>query len=265
MANGGADNERFEAHVRALARTLPYPATPEIARKPHAPAPTRARLSPRFGWAIIVLVIVISLLAVPQVRAAIIEFFQIGGVRIYLAPTPTVTRLPSGGQPQPTITPRASAAPPTPTPTYLPSLLDLAGETTFDNAVAEADFTLRLPPAYGAPDRVFLQNFNSHGQLIILVWLDAADPNRIRLSLHAMMCGMCIEKNEPKLIETTTVNGQVALWVEGPYLVRLTNSDMDFRRLIEGHVLIWEVAGVTYRLETDLPLTEAVTIAESLK
>lgn len=258
MANGGADNERFEAQVRALARALPYPSTPDIARQRHAPAPTRARLSPRFGWAILVLMIVVSLLAVPQVRAAIIEFFQIGGVRIYLAPTPTAKPKPASGT-------SSSTATPPPTPTLLPSLLDLAGETTFDNAVAEADFALRLPPAYGAPDRVFLQNFNSHGQLVILVWLDEADPHRIRLSLHELMCGMCIEKNEPKLIETTTVNGQVALWVEGPYLVRLTNSDMDFRRLVEGHVLVWEVGGVTYRLETDLPLDEAVAIAESLK
>jgi hypothetical protein len=35
--------------------------------------------------------------------------------------------------------------------------------------------------------------------------------------------------------------------------------------LIEGHVLIWKEGDITYRLETDLPVEEAVKIAESLK
>ena len=62
-----------------------------------------------------------------------------------------------------------------------------------------------------------------------------------------------------------TVGGRPALWTEGPYILQLQNGDLDFRRLIEGHVLIWVEGGVTYRLETGLPLEEAVKIAESLK
>jgi hypothetical protein len=38
----------------------------------------------------------------------------------------------------------------------------------------------------------------------------------------------------------------------------------DQRRLVSGHVLIWEEDGLTYRLETDLSMEEAVAIAESL-
>jgi hypothetical protein len=40
---------------------------------------------------------------------------------------------------------------------------------------------------------------------------------------------------------------------------------MDIRRLIDGHVLIWEEDGITYRLETGVTLEEAVKIAESLQ
>lgn len=257
MANGGTDDERTEAQVRALARALPYPPTPDLARLARA-AHMPARLRLRLAWVILAVVIVASLLAVPQVRAALIEFFQIGGVRIYLAPTSTVTPRPVNG----TASPNATPPPP---PTFLPSLLDLAGETTLEEAEAQAGFSLLLPPAYGSPDRVFLQRFADRGQLVILVWLDPADPNRIRLSLHEMVCEICIEKTQPTVIRNTTVNGQPAIWAEGPYMVRLTNNDMDFRRLVEGHVLIWAVAGVTYRLETDITLDEAVTIAESLK
>jgi hypothetical protein len=40
---------------------------------------------------------------------------------------------------------------------------------------------------------------------------------------------------------------------------------MDFIRLIEGNVLIWTEGDLTYRIETDLSLEEAIRIAESLQ
>jgi hypothetical protein len=36
-------------------------------------------------------------------------------------------------------------------------------------------------------------------------------------------------------------------------------------RLIEGNVLLWTSQGITYRLETTRPRSEAVAIAESLQ
>lgn len=260
MANGGFDDERFEAQVRALARALPYPPTPDVARAvrtqlARTPAPAQPR---RLAWVIILVALLASLLAVPQVRAALIEFFQIGGVRIYLAPTPTGTPTPTNRPSGPTLTPR-------PTSTFLMSLLDLSGETTLEAAQDQAGFSLVWPPDYGPPDRVFYQVID-HGPLVILVWLDPDNPERVRLSLHQMRCAMCVEKYQPTRIETTSVNGHTALWAEGPYLIRITSrGDFDFRRLIDGHVLIWDADGVTYRLETDLTMDEAVTLAESLK
>ncbi len=35
--------------------------------------------------------------------------------------------------------------------------------------------------------------------------------------------------------------------------------------MIDGHVLIWKKSSLTYRLETDLSLKEAIKIAESLE
>ncbi|MFN8428149.1 MAG: hypothetical protein U0X87_18070 [Anaerolineales bacterium] len=63
----------------------------------------------------------------------------------------------------------------------------------------------------------------------------------------------------------TQVNGQRAYWGEGPYPLRMYNGDLEFTRLIEGHVLIWAVDNVTYRLETDSTLQEAIKVAESLR
>ncbi len=86
------------------------------------------------------------------------------------------------------------------------------------------------------------------------------------MSLHFIPEGSWgIEKSEPRVIEETEVNGQRAIWAVGPYPLRLSNGDLDFTRLIDGNVLIWADGGVTYRLETNQTLDEAIKIAESLE
>ena len=50
----------------------------------------------------------------------------------------------------------------------------------------------------------------------------------------------------------------------GDHFLELVENDPEQRVLITGHVLIWTDEGVTYRLETELPLDEAILIAESL-
>jgi hypothetical protein len=67
------------------------------------------------------------------------------------------------------------------------------------------------------------------------------------------------------VIQETQVNGHYAVWAEGPYLVQLTNGDIDFRRTVAGNTLIWEEQGITYRLESNVALEEALKIAESLE
>lgn len=86
------------------------------------------------------------------------------------------------------------------------------------------------------------------------------------MSLHFIPAGSwAIDKANPAMIQETSVNGQRAIWAVGPYPLRLHNGDLQFRWLVDGHVLIWEEENLTYRLETDLPLEEAIRIAESLE
>jgi hypothetical protein len=251
--------ERLGERVQRLAVQLPYPATPNVlagVRQRANRSPSSPRAYRRLAGVVIALLLVAaSAMAVPQVRAAIAEFFQIGVVRIFPV--------------APTVTPTATGAPttPPPTPTLLPSLLNLEGRTTLEEAQAEIGLPLELPtyPAdLGQPDAVFVQEMG--GTMVVMVWLEDNDPSRVSLSLHVIEQGSyAITKMEPTRLEETTVNGNVAYWAEGPYIVRLNNGDMDQRRLIEGHVLIWSEGTLTYRLETDLSMEEAVKIAESLQ
>ena len=246
--------EPFETRLQALAKEFKYPSTPPVANVVMARLRT---LSPRlrnrqFAWALVaVIILLIGLMFVPPVRAAVLEFIQIGIVRIFPAPTESTPTI----QAPLTATPAASS---------IPFLENLVGETTLEEAQTTVDFPIPLPPNLGTPHHVYLQN--AGGWMVILIWLDSQQPDQIEMSLHIIEAGSwTIEKYQPAALEETTVHNQRAVWTSGPYPLLLSDGDMDFIRMVDGHVLIWEENGITYRLETDLPLDEAVRIAESLE
>jgi len=267
--------ENWENRLLSAARELPYPPTPDIAgqvrRRLANERSPRSLAYGRAAWtaAVVIILLLATILLVLPVRAAVLDFLQIGAVRIFLVePTPTLTPTPA----PPTATPMHSGATslptaaPSPTPIYPASPLDLQGETTLDQALDRLLFTPSLPgypPDLGNPDRVFLQD--QEGQVLFLIWTDPQQPDKVRLSLNIIGPGSWVAtKMIPTVIDQTRVNDQEAFWAEGPYMMWLTNGTLDVRRLVDGHVLIWEQDGLTYRLETDLPMEEAVKIAESL-
>ena len=256
------DLEYLEQNLKEAGRALPYPPTPRLAAQVmlRLNQPVRPGLfSRRWTRALVMVLILLSaLMLVPPARAAILNFIQIGVVRIFrVAPAPQKIATPAFEAPL-TATPAA---------TILPSLLDLAGETTLSEAQSKLYFPILLPsyPAdLGHPDHVYLQDMGS--PMLVLVWLDQEHPDRVRLSLDEIASGSwALQKLEPHVIEDTSVNGQPAIWAEGPYILQVTGNYTVLRRLIEGHTLIWAQAGITYRLETDLALAEAIKISESLR
>ena len=263
------EREPFENQLSSIAKGLDYPRTPDIAGSVmrRLRTSTRSRfISRRFAWSLtIILILFSSLMLIPPARAAIIEFIQIGIVKI----VPRPTEAPIDGIQTATpdsIIPR-TATPSLPSSTLIPSLRRIAGETTLANAQQKVDYSLLLPtypPDLGPPDYVFLQD--AERAMTILVWLDLHQADRVLMSLHFVPEGSWgIEKAEPRVIEETDVNGQRAIWAIGPYPLKLRNGDLDFTRLIDGNVLIWAVGDLTYRLETNQTLEEAIKIAESLE
>ena len=247
--------------IRATAEAFPYPPTPDIAaalrqrRTVERERPARPRRTALVWTAAALVLVLLGMLAVPDVRASIRAFLRIGAVEIVpLTPTPTA----SPGTTTTTIT-----------PTLVPrtSVLDLQGATTLDAATQRMPFPLRLPayPAdLGPPDRVFVQSMG--GPVAILVWLQPDQPTHARLALYQLSSAAIAQKFAPKIVQHTTVHGQPALWLEGPHLLQFRSpDDFDLGRLVEGNVLLWTENDVTYRLEAGLSLDEAVRIAESLR
>jgi hypothetical protein len=260
--------ELFEKQLLSISKGLDYPPTPDIAGSvmTRLRGATRPRfISRRFVWSLtVILILFSSLMLIPPARAAIIEFIQIGVVRIFRA-EPTSLVPPNQEIPS-TVVPVTATPVPTSQP-LIPILENLAGEMTLEEAQKAVNYPILLPsypPDLDKPDRIFVQD--ADGKMTVLVWLDPQHPDQVLMSLHFLPAGSwAIKKIEPTHIQETTVNSQRAIWAIGPYPLRLSNGDLDLVRLIDGHVLIWEEGNITYRLETDLSLEEAVKVAESLQ
>lgn len=282
-------SDKWENGLRQTAATFPYPPTPNIAHtvRQRLAARRQPRQQPRLAWAaVLILVLLAGLLAVPSVRAALIEFFQIGDIRLFLAtptatasPTTTATAPPTTAAPTPaeavvTVTPAIPipTRSPRPTATSTLSILDLAGETTLAEAEEESGFDINLPtyPAdLDQPDHVFYQQLD--GPVVIMVWLEPDDEQQPRLTLYALdlAVGAFGGKFDWESTTPATVNDQQAFWVVGAHWLLFFDStgreQFQFNRFVRGNVLVWQHGNITYRLETNLPLEEAVKIAESIE
>lgn len=273
--NNNSDNE-FGTQIRALTSAYPYPRTPDIttAVNQHIRTKTAIRKHPLKLWvwaaATLMVIFIMVALSVPPVRAQILEFLQVGVIRVFTA-QPTIT--PTSRELEPAA--QSTASDPStrsiPSPDLFeqvfPDINDLAGETTLDEARDQLSFSVLLPTYptdLGPPDKVFLQDFE--GKAMLLVWMDPNQPERILLDLLILGPGTFAQKTEPEVIEHPVVNGQAALWTQGRHYLHLGGSRYENMALVvEGNILIWEQEGITYRLESDLSLEEAVKVAESLE
>lgn len=252
--HAGPESEaRFEDWLRQTARAFPYPTTP-----PLRPA---GSLRPGRSDRRLFLVLALVILALLALAAGLAQFVQIGAVRLWLvSPTPTATTI--------------GMATLVPTPTPMASVLDLAGETTLAEAQERAGFTVLLPGDLGPPDRVFYQEIGA--PVVVLVWLNAN--GTVRLSLHEIgplseiapplekgFDKVLLTKYGYELIRVTDVAGKTAVWVEGERKLMSGSGEVKTSRLVNSPALLWESFGITYRLEGDLTLEEAVKVAESIR
>jgi hypothetical protein len=260
--------ELFEKQLRSISKGLVYPRTPNIAGSvmKRLRSSTRTRsIARRLAWSLtVILILFASLMLIPPARAAILEFIQIGIVCIFRTePTPIVPPQ----QEFPTTIGPVTATPVITSQPLIPLLERLAGERSLEGAQQLVDYPILLPsypPDLGPPDRIFVQD--ADGDMTILIWIDPQQPSQVLMSLHMIPPGSwAVDKMNPVLVQETTVNGQRAIWAMGPYPIRFSNGDLDFVRLVDGHVLIWTDGEITYRLESALDLEEAIKVAESLE
>jgi hypothetical protein len=251
---------QWEARLQTLAGRLPYPPTPDLtAAVAQQLGQRRARrpslLRPVWVTLLALALLCAAALALSPVRAAVLEWLQIGAVRIWLVEPPTPIPAPTVPMPTQSVV----SAP-------LSSVLDLAGETTLTAAQEQVNFLIQLPMLptdLAEPDHVYLQQ--AEGDLVILVWLWPEQPDQVRMSLHLLGPGAFLWKMQPPDVVEVQVKGAPAFWTQGPYYIKVgAGESWGSVRLVDGHVLVWTDGAMTYRLEGDFSLAEAIAIAESL-
>ena len=247
--------EQLERDLRALAATVEWPPTPELAAPVHArvasdagaptaPAAPRLldRLRPRSPLAIVASVLLVLLVAtalVPPARSAILRVLGLtSGARIVPAPPrpPTVSRSP----------------------------VDLGRTTTLAAAQRRVSFRIRGAAALGPPRRVRLST-RLAGGAVTLSW-----PGYVLTEFEG--------NGTPyveKLVQTGTrlrrvrIGGATGYWLSGaPHFLILRDRNgaviEGTTALVRAHVLLWDAGGLALRLETRRGLAQALAVARSV-
>jgi hypothetical protein len=215
----------LERELRAL--RVEWPATPRFALELG-----RRR---RRWWPVAVaaaLAAVAVAFAVPQSRASILHFFDIGRVHIRVVDT-----LPPAQE--------------------RPLTVGLGKRVSLEEA--RTDFPGLLLPATATTPALYL----AHGNMLSLVFVHEGEP--VLLSELAGGGGVYLKKlaGGSTSIEQVHVGDAFGLWLSGGPHVFFTPQRSP---RLAGNVLLWESDSTTYRLEgRKLGKTEAIAIAESLR
>jgi len=222
----------------------------EPARTPDLTARVRARLdapAPRRRWRYVLAGALAALLvaALPPGRAAVAGavtgLLRFSGVVIDTAPAP----------------------PPAGTPSPLPAQHQVA----LAEAQRQVRFPIRVPARLGVPERVLVADPDGAGahRVVSLLYrggtvrLDAFDGS-LDIVFHKRSVGADVT--------LTQVGGEFAIWVGGPHALAYVDRSGTERvatARLSAATLIWERAGVSYRLEGDLTREQALDVASSLE
>ena len=259
--------QELEATLTDLGERLAYPRPTRLGdavlARLREPRPRRwwdAVLSPRYAFApaiaTLLLILVVSLAAVPDVRAAADEFLRLRGIDIFRT----------------TATPSAPVASPA---------LQFPGErVSLEQARSRAPF-LRVPTdaRLGNPDQVYLDQTQA-GTRVTLVYVSRAGiPVSREAGVSAVVVAFRGRVDEQSLFgkaipagtraEEVTVNGGRGFWIEGAphqffYRDAAGNIQPETLRLA-GNTLLWEQSDATFRLEAQVSRDDAIRIGASAR
>jgi len=277
VALAALDDAGLEGALRDLAPGLAFPSPISgptdvaaiVRQRLVAQPPARGRVG-LLGWLgrrpvrRSVLVAIAALLVLAAIAGAV--GLGLPGIRINFGgatPSPSPSSSPAG-TPEP--------APSTP----LGIAMGLGVNVPLDEAARLANLDLILPPdpAIGPPDEAYVL-----GNRAALVWSGRpglpADPGTGVGLLISEFRGHVDDAYYQKTLDNrakvtpVTVNGQPGFWISGSphffYYVDPSGRDVDDSHRTVGDTLLWTDGDITYRLESQLPMEQAIRLAESLR
>jgi hypothetical protein len=244
--------EDLEAALSDLAHHLDHPHLPDLspvvmARLTSVDSPAQRS---RAHIAIAVALLVAVLLAFPAPREALADWLGIGTVRLVLT-----EEVPGGAS----------------------SVLRLGDEVSLPEANRRAPFTIVGPSGLGTPSAVYAGEPSSES--VTLLWGPGDRvPEVATTGVGVLLTEMpgstgrsLIEKqlSPETTVENVSVGDAAAYWIAGGQH-ELQYLDADGRRRLDttrlaANTLLWEVDGVTFRLESQLDRDAAIDLARDLE
>ncbi|MEU1240321.1 hypothetical protein ABZ388_08175 [Micromonospora parva] len=236
----------LERELRDLSTWLDTPDPPDVSARVRVrlstPAPRRRRWRSLAAVALVTLLVAV----LPPTRAAIADvvtgLLRFAGVSIATAPAPTP--------------PGANASP-------LPGQRVVA----LDEAQRAVRFPIRLPAKLGPPERVLVADPDATGRYRVATLL--YDGGALRVDAFDGHLDLAFHKEvTPPGANWVQVNGDFAVWVDGPHVLSYVDRAGGIRRetaRLAASTLIWQDNEVSYRLEGHLTRAEAIEIARSLR
>jgi hypothetical protein len=233
----------LELQLGRLAAAVEFPPAPDLraAVRASIERPQRSRLRWVALAAVVLVVLLGALLAVPSARTTLFRWLGIEGVTLSF-----VERLPTGAV-------RGRA--------------DLGVRAPFAKARARAAFQVVDPPASLGTPAVYYR-VPPLGGLVTFLY---GTPARARLLLSELKGDYRPFFLKTIAQSTTTeeleIDGVPALWIQGAHSVEYADLQGNFESeplRLANRVLLWEHGGVTFRLEGRLTRDEAVRIAKML-
>jgi hypothetical protein len=253
----------LEGALRDLGPRYPYPPTPNVASRVRLRITAQPVARPhRFElWrnprrlalvaAALLVLLGAAALANPTSRDAIAHFFHVRGV--------IVSRQPS---------PLPSLSPGTP--------LDLGRRTTMADAQSAVKFKIAVPADLGEPDAVYVVSGIPGGEVALAYSPRPGIPLVKQTGLGVLVTEFRGDLNQGFMgkslgpgttLQETSVNGDPGWWIAGePHViyVEVGGQGQTVTLRMAANTLIWEHAGVTYRIESGLSKADAFRIASSL-
>ncbi|MEU8390523.1 hypothetical protein [Micromonospora sp. NPDC048843] len=235
----------LERELRDLSTWLDTPDPPDVTARVRVrlgtPAPRRRR------WRSLAAVALVALLVamLPPTRAAIADavtgLLRFAGVSIATSPAPT---------------------PPSGTASPLPGQRAVA----LGEAQRTVRFPIRLPARLGTPEQVLVADPDATGRYRVATLL--YDGGALRVDAFDGHLDLAFHKEvTPPGANWVQVNGDFAVWVDGPHALSYVDRTGEIRRetaRLAASTLIWQDDDVSYRIEGTLTKAEAIEIARSL-
>jgi hypothetical protein len=263
---GDGPEDDVERDLERFARETRFPPTPPIAdavrrrlELGQAIEPLARRGPP--GWSLrrrgrpfVLALVALIALTVSTVAAAVLG---LPGLRFEFVPTAP--------------TPNVEAD-----PTHLRASLGIP--TTLADAQSKVDFTILVPASLGPPDDVFLGSTNRARGRVVLLYRGTGSPVltgdiaflviEFAGALDTGFDTKWISSGDTHVVPVET-NGAQGFWFSGAphvyeYLNEIAGINGPTRRQV-GDVLVWERAGVVYRIESPLGMEKTRDIAATLR